>query len=128
VLEDAVRTHALVSQVIVIGDQRPFIAAMVTLDVEELVKWAEARGAQVSAPSELARELLEDDGQALRSEIEDAIAAANAQVSRAESIREFRILSTDFTVEGGELTPTMKLKRGVVTERYSDVIASIYGD
>jgi long-chain acyl-CoA synthetase len=128
VLEDAVRGHPLVSQVIVIGDQRPFIAAMVTLDVEELAKWAEARGAQASAPGELTRELLEDEHQALRDEVAVAVDAANAQVSRAESIREFRILGRDFSIESGELTPTMKLKRGVVLERYRDVVSSIYGD
>ncbi len=128
VLEDVVRAHALVSQAMVVGDQRPFIAAIVTLDVEELSRWAESIGAQASAPGELVRELLEDQGDALRSEVQQAIDSANAQVSRAESIREFRILTTDFTIESGEMTPTLKLKRQVVAERYADVIAEIYGD
>jgi long-chain acyl-CoA synthetase len=128
VLEDAVRAHALVSQVMVVGDQQPFIAAIVTLDVEELAKWAENHGAHASAPGELLREVLEDDRETLRAEISKAIDGANAQVSRAESIREFRILSSDFTIESGELTPTLKMKRNVITEQRADAIASIYGD
>ena len=127
VLEDAVRAHPLVSQVMVVGDQQPFIAAVVTLDVEELAKWAENNGAQASAPGELVREMLDDDRETLRSEISTAIEAANAQVSRAESIREFRILSSDFTIESGELTPTLKMKRSVIAENRSAAIASIYG-
>lgn len=126
VLEDAVRAHPLVSQVMVVGDAQPFIAAIVTLDVEELTKWAEARGAHASAPGELPRELLEDDLDSLRSEISGAIDEANALVSRAESIREFRILVDDFTIESGELTPTLKMKRNVIADRRGAVIDSMY--
>jgi len=127
VLEDFVRAHPLVSQVMVVGDQQPFIAAVVTLDAEELTKWADSVGAHSSAPSELIRELLDDDNDALRAEIQTAIDDANAQVSRAESIREFRILSSDFTIESGELTPTMKLKRTTVMQNHATVIQEIYG-
>ena len=127
VLEDAARAHPLVSQIMVVGDQRPFIAALVTLDVEELARWAEDRGAQASAPGELTRELLEDERAALRAEVQAAIDAANAHVSRAESIREFRILNQDFTIESGEITPTMKLKRKAVAEHHAAVIVEIYG-
>ena len=126
VLEDAVRAHPLVSQVMVIGDQRPFIAAIVTLDLEELTRWAEHRGAHASAPGELLRELLADDSGALLAEVSTAIEDANALVSRAESIREFRILPSDFTIESGELTPTMKMKRNVIARNRSAAIADIY--
>jgi long-chain acyl-CoA synthetase len=126
VLEDFVRAHPLVSQVMVVGDQQPFIAAVVTLDVEELAKWADSIGAHSSAPAELIRELLEDDIDALRAEIQTAIDNANAQVSRAESIREFRILSSDFTIESGELTPTMKLKRTIVMQNHATIVEEIY--
>lgn len=126
VLEDAVRSHRLVSQVMVIGDQQPFIAAIVTLDVDELAKWAEANGAGAFAQSDLTRELLEDDRETLRREISTAIETANGQVSRAESIREFRILSADFTIETNELTPTLKMKRKVIASRHSVVIEEIY--
>ena len=126
VLEEAVRAHALVSQVMVVGDEKPFIGALVTLDAEELTKWADASGAYSSAPGELTREMVEDDSGALRSEISTAIDDANSLVSRAESIREFRILVDDFTIESGELTPTLKMKRTVISERRASVIASIY--
>ncbi len=128
VMEDALRSHALVSQAVVVGDQRPFIAALVTLDVEELTKWAEDAGAHATNPAELARELLQDDRDLLRAEIAKAVEHANSHVSRAESIREFRILSRDFSIETGELTPTLKVKRSVVVERHSEVISRIYGD
>ena len=126
VLEDAVRSHRLVSQVMVIGDQQPFIAAIVTLDVDELAKWAEDNGSRAFAQNDLARELLEDDRETLRQEISTAIDAANSQVSRAESIREFRILSTEFTIETNELTPTLKMKRTEIASRHSMVIEEIY--
>lgn len=127
VLEDAVRSHRLVSQVMVIGDQQPFIAAIVTLDVDELAKWAETNGAGAFSQADLTRELLEDDRETLRQEISGAIENANSQVSRAESIREFRILATDFTIETNELTPTLKMKRKVIASRHSVVIDEIYG-
>ncbi len=128
VLEDAVRAHPLVSQVMVIGDQQPFIAALVTLDIGELSKWAEERGASSgSEPDALARELLDDDRETLRREIQTAVDEANARVSRAESIREFRILAEDFTVASGELTPTLKMRRSVISERHQDPIGEIYG-
>ena len=126
VLEDAVRSHRLISQVMVIGDQQPFIAAIVTLDVDELAKWAEANGAGAFAQSDLTRELLEDERETLRQEISTAIETANDQVSRAESIREFRILSTDFTIETNELTPTLKMRRTVIASRHREVIEEIY--
>jgi len=127
VLEDAIRAHPLVSQAMVVGDQRPFIAALITLDVEELTKWADVNGAHVSGAGELTRELLDDQGQTLLGEVQTAIDRANAQVSRAESIREFRILNHDFTIESGELTPTLKLRRQIVLDRHDDVVTSIYG-
>ena len=98
------------------------------LDAEELTKWAEAKGAHSSAPGELTREMLDDEGDELRSEISGAIDDANKLVSRAESIREFRILADDFTIESGELTPTLKMKRNVIADNRSKAIASIYGD
>jgi long-chain acyl-CoA synthetase len=126
VLEDAVRSHPLVSQAMVIGDQRPFIAAIVTLDIEELTKWAVARGASAVASTELVRELLDDERETLQREVAQAVTTANALVSRAESIREFRILATDFTIESGELTPTLKMKRHVIATNHSTIIESIY--
>jgi long-chain acyl-CoA synthetase len=120
VLEDRVRAHALVSQCMVIGDRQPFIAALITLDEEALPGWAQAHG---KAGRTLAQ-LREDPD--LRSEIQAAIDDANKAVSAAEWIRVFRILPGDFTEANGMLTPSMKVKRTVVTKEYADEIAAIY--
>jgi long-chain acyl-CoA synthetase len=121
VLEDRLRAHALVSQCMVVGDAKPFIGALVTIDAEALPAWLERKGKPAGTT---VAELVDDPD--LRSEINAAVADANLAVSRAEQIREFRILSVDFSESGGEMTPTMKVKRAVVAERYAADIASIY--
>jgi long-chain acyl-CoA synthetase len=120
VLEDRLRASALISQCLVVGDAQPFIAALVTIDEDSLPAWAEAHD---KASASLA-DLLDDTD--LTDAVQAAIDGANEAVSRAESIREFRILPQDLTVEGGELTPTLKVKRSVVLEQYSDVVDDIY--
>jgi long-chain acyl-CoA synthetase len=120
VLEDRVRGHALVSQCMVVGDRQPFVAALVTLDEEALHAWAATHhkaGTSVAA--------LREDAD-LRAEIQGAIDEANRAVSKAESIRTFRILPGDFTEANGMLTPSMKVKRTVVAKEYADEIAAIY--
>ncbi len=119
VLEDRVRGHALVSQCLVVGDGQPFIAALVTLDPEALGPWAEAHGKHADA-----EKLAHDDD--LRTEIQAAIDDANSAVSRAESIRKFAVLPHDWTEEGGQLTPSLKLKRSVVLREERDEIAALY--
>jgi long-chain acyl-CoA synthetase len=119
VLEDRLRAHPLVSQCLVVGDGQPFIAALVTLDAEAATEWAASRG----KPRHLA-ELAEDTD--LRSEIAAAVEDANQAVSRAESIRKFTILDHDWTEEGGQLTPSLKLKRSVVLRECRDDIADLY--
>jgi long-chain acyl-CoA synthetase len=105
---------------VVVGDGRPFIAALVTIDEESLSAWAEAK----DKPGGSLAELIDDPD--LRAAVKAAIDDANKAVSRAESIREFRILPHDLTIEGGELTPTLKVKRAVVLEEYAAVIDEIY--
>lgn len=122
VLEDRLRAHPLVSQCIVVGDQRPFIGALVTIDPEVFPGWAQAHG---YPPGVQVAELREDP--TLRAEIAEAVAEANKAVSHAEAIKAFRILPVDFTEEGGQLTPTLKLKRAVVLAEFSDEVAAIYG-
>jgi long-chain acyl-CoA synthetase len=120
VLEDRLRSHPLVSQAMVVGDDRPFIAALVTIDEEEFPRWADQHGEAGRDVSELT------DDPGLRASVEEAIADANRAVSRAESIRTFRILPEDLTIEGGELTPTLKVKRRVIEEKYAQAIESLY--
>jgi long-chain acyl-CoA synthetase len=121
VLEDRLRAHPLVSQCMVVGDNKPFIAALVTVDPDALPGWLERSGKQ--GGTELA-DLVDDPD--LRAAIGEAVADANLAVSRAEQIREFRILPVDFSESGGEMTPTMKVKRAVVADKYADDIAGIY--
>ena len=122
VLEDRVRAHPLVSQCMVVGDQQPFVAALVTLDEEALPAWlAEHHRPAGTSPADL-----RDDAE-LRAEIQTAIDEANRAVSTAESIRVFRILPADFTEANGMLTPSLKVKRNVVAKEYAGEIAAIYG-
>ncbi|MDD7940509.1 AMP-dependent synthetase/ligase [Actinomycetospora lutea] len=120
VLEDRVRAHRLVSQALVVGDNRPYIGALITLDAEALPGWSTEHGKDSSDPAALA------DDPDIQSEISAAIDDANRAVSRAEAIRQWRILGTDFTEESGELTPTMKLKRNVIAEKRADDIEAVY--
>ena len=120
-LEDRIRAHALVSQCMVVGDRQPFIAALVTLDEEVLPEWNRTHG----KPAETAPADLRDDP-ALLAVIQAAVDEANLAVSKAESIRVFRVLPGDFTETNGMLTPSMKVKRTVVAKEYADEIAAIY--
>ncbi len=120
VLEDRLRAHPLVSQCMVVGDGRPFIAALVTVDAEALPGWLERSGKPAAPPGDLV------DDPDLRAAIGEAVADANRAVSRAEQIREFRILPVDFSETGGEMTPTMKVKRAVVAQKYAADIAGMY--
>lgn len=119
-LEDRLRAHPLISQAVVVGDARPFVAALVTLDAEALREWMDEHGASGTNAVDSA------DDPDLRAAIQSAIDDANASVSRAESIRKFAILRDDLTIDNGELTPTLKVRRGVVTDRYADVIDRLY--
>jgi long-chain acyl-CoA synthetase len=121
-LEDVIRASPLVSQCMVIGDAKPFIACLVTLDVDELPNWARVHDVTLGAdPVASVKDL-----PALRADLQAAIDQANATVSRAESIRVFRILDRDFSIDGGEMTPSLKVKRSVVLDRWADVVSDIY--
>ncbi len=119
-LEDQIRANPLVSQTIVVGDQKPFVAAIITLDEEMLPTWLKNHG----LPSMTVAEAAENEQ--VRAEIQTAIDKANTSVSRAESIRKFEIIDRDFTEEAGYLTPSMKLKRNVVVKDFADVIDRLY--
>jgi long-chain acyl-CoA synthetase len=125
VLEDRLRAHPLIGQCLVVGDGQPFIAALVTIDRDALPGWRKRHGKAVEVSDAGSAADLVDDPE-LRGEIAAAVEEANRAVSRAEQIRKFRILSGDFTEEGGELTPTLKVRRSVVTSRYADDIAALY--
>jgi long-chain acyl-CoA synthetase len=119
-LEDPLRGHPLISDSVVVGDGRPYIAALIALDAEALAEWAEEHGKAGRSAAELR------DDPDLRTLIEAAVAEANARVSRAEEIRRFTILPRDLTIAGGELTPTMKVRRALVMKEYDQLIEELY--
>jgi long-chain acyl-CoA synthetase len=121
VLEDRLRTHPLISQGLVVGDKRPYVAALITIDPEFFPAWR----AQHGKPADLEITDATEDPD-LRSEIDAAIAEANQAVSRAESIKRFRILPGDFTEEAGQLTPSLKLRRAVVEKDFAGDIEALY--
>jgi long-chain acyl-CoA synthetase len=120
VLEDRLRAHPLISQCIVVGDQKPFIAALLTLDEEMLPAWAKNNGL---AALTVAQARTND---AVLAELQKAVDDANTAVSKAESIRKFAVLPNDFTEENGYLTPSLKLKRNVVMKDFHDDVEELY--
>ncbi|MCI9887825.1 long-chain fatty acid--CoA ligase [Micrococcales bacterium 31B] len=120
VLEDRLRAHPLVSQCMVIGDNKPFVAALVTLDPEMLPTWGANHGVEgLTVETAIHNPTVLDA-------LQHAVVDANRAVSRAESIREFRVLDVDFSEANGYLTPTMKLKRNVVASAFEATIEEIY--
>ncbi|ROS43069.1 AMP-dependent synthetase/ligase [Amycolatopsis thermoflava] len=120
-LEDTMRAHPLISQAMVVGDQRPFIAALVTIDEEFFPAWKAQNGKPADAT---VADLAQDPD--LVAAVQGAVDEANKQVSHAESIKKFVILGNDFTEAGGEITPSLKLKRNVVTKNYATFIEGLY--
>jgi len=121
-LEDLLRPHPLISQAMVIGDGKPFIAALITLDEDGVRDWADLHEYEQKTPAALA------SSSELHNEIQRAVDRANDSVSRAESIRKFALLPHDFSAESGEVTPTLKVKRQVVLREHADLVASLYGE
>ncbi len=121
VLEDQLRAHPLISQAMAVGDARPFIAALIAIDPEAFDVWKQHHGKSETASVE---DLADDPD--LVAEIDVAIKNANQAVSKAEAIRKFRILPMDFTVLTGELTPTLKVKRNVVADKFEAEIENLY--
>jgi long-chain acyl-CoA synthetase len=121
VLEDRVRANWLISQCLVVGDQKPFIGALITIDQEAWPQWLSGHG----KPGSTTVADMVDDAE-LRAEVQSAVDDANKAVSKAESIRKFTILADDWTEAGGQLTPSLKLKRNVVHAECADQIDELY--
>ncbi|MBT2442506.1 long-chain fatty acid--CoA ligase [Streptomyces sp. ISL-36] len=120
-LEERVRAHPLIAQCIVVGNDRPYIAALVTMDLEAVEHWLAMQGRPPLPPAELVRD------PSLETEIRRAVVAANTLVSQAESIRTFRILAHPFSEEHGLLTPSLKLKRKAIEKAYAVEVEALYG-
>ncbi|MDO5719576.1 MAG: long-chain fatty acid--CoA ligase [Actinomycetaceae bacterium] len=119
-LEETLVTHPLISHVVVVGDQKPYIGALITLDAEMLPAWLKNHGLDVMDTARAANEPRVLDS------LTRAIRRSNKAVSKAESIRRFRVVNTEFTVDNGYLTPSMKLKRTKVVEDFAEEIEKIY--
>lgn len=120
-VEDALRGHPLISQAMLVGDGKPFIGLLLTLDEDALKRWKlDHNISENKQVSDLATH------PRLRAQLQDAINAVNATVSQAEAIRKFYILDRDLSEEADELTPTLKVKRNIVVQRYSEAINHIY--
>ncbi len=120
VIEDRIRAHPLISQAMVVGDGEKFVACLITIDEEAFPAWAAEKGKGGSGVADL----LDDPD--LRETVQEAIDDGNRAVSRAEAVREFRILPDDFTIDSGEITPTLKLRRAVVMKKYASTLEDIY--
>ncbi len=120
-IENLLRQNPLIGQAMVHGDRRKFLSALITLDADEAVLFAERTGIGERDPERLAGHPV------VRQEVARVVEGVNRQVARFEAIKKYRILRRDFSVEAGELTPTLKVKRRVVERRYSEILDSFYG-
>ncbi|MGW0505647.1 AMP-dependent synthetase/ligase [Micromonospora sp. NPDC003241] len=119
-IEELIRAHPLVSQSMLVGDGRPYVSALVTVDPQAWLRWRDSHGHSGASLASLR------DDPRLRGEIQHAIDKANRTVSRAEQVKTFRILVRDLTEADGELTPTLKIKRNAVESHFADDIAALY--
>ena len=113
-------SHPLIGQAVVVGDRRPYNVALLVLDPDVCAAYAEKAG----LPDGTAAALAADPG--VQAQVAEAVQSANARLSRVEQVKRFRILETDWLPGGDELTPTMKLKRKPIGEKYGDVIEELY--
>ena len=120
VLEDRLRSHPLISQCMVVGDNKPFIAALITIDPDAIKPWAAANKKEGASIADLAMD------STLQAVIQTAVDETNKAVSRAESIRKFTILPVDFTIAGGHLTAKLSVKRHVVAQQFAREIDELF--
>jgi len=119
-LENAIRSNPLVSEVVVVGDGRPFVAALISLDLATTRSWLESQGVHGVAEADMAAH------PAVRGELQHAVDAANAHVSRAESVRAFRVSDRPFAIDEGEISSSQKARRSVIVEHFADQIDQLY--
>jgi long-chain acyl-CoA synthetase len=119
-LENDLKQSQFISQAVMYGDRRPYPVALITLDPEEILPWAKEH----DLPEDMAQ-LADDD--AVRALVQDELDRANANYAQVEQVKRFAILDRDLSIEDGELTPTLKVKRNVINERYAELFDSLYG-
>lgn len=119
-IENRLKAHPLISQAVVLGDRKPYLVALLALSEEELTKRAQENGWREKDPAELVQR------EEIRKEVAELLAQVNSQLARYETIKKYELLPRDFSVESGELTPTLKVKRRIVNERFQDLIQRMY--
>jgi len=119
-LENGLKQNQYISQAVVHGDRRPYLTALITLDPEAIVPWAQQQGIEDTDMASLAQ------NEKVRALVQEAVDTVNSKVARVEEVKKFKILPHDLTQETGELTPTLKVKRNVVYEKYADVLNALY--
>jgi long-chain acyl-CoA synthetase len=120
--ENQMKQSRWISQAVMHGDKRPYLVALITLDAEEIVPWAEQQGFEDTSLPALAQD------ERVRALIADQVDAVNARFAPVEQVKRFAILGQDLSQETGELTPTLKVKRAVVYEKFADVLDRLYGE
>jgi long-subunit acyl-CoA synthetase (AMP-forming) len=123
-IENLLRAHPLIAQAVAIGDRRPYVTALIALDPESVPIWAKQHGIDAAEPTDLAAYAAHP---AVLAEIEKAVGAANTQLARVEQVKRFTILPAAWSPESGELTPTLKLRRRIINDRYGSEIDKLYG-
>src|SRR5262249_55144218 len=119
-IENLLRVHPVIGYAVAIGDRRPYVTALVVLDEEAAPAWAKAHGIQAPDLATLA------EHPAALAAVQSTVDAANNALARVEQVKRFAVLPTGWSPESGELTPTLKLRRRVVTDRYAEVIERLY--
>ncbi|MEX0791354.1 MAG: long-chain fatty acid--CoA ligase, partial [Actinomycetota bacterium] len=119
-IEGKLTLSPLISQVVVIGDRRPFLTALITLDADAAVKWGKAFGVTVEDPAALARD------SKVQAEIGKLVDKVNESLSQVEKIKKWTLLENDFTQEAEEITPTFKVKRKTINNKYAPQIEAMY--
>jgi long-chain acyl-CoA synthetase len=117
-LENGLKQNRYISQAVVVGDRRPYLVALITIDPDEVPAFAQEHGLE---PGDVA------DSDAMREEVQRAVDDVNARVGRVEHVKKFKILPEDLSQAGGELTPTLKVKRNVVNEKFAGEVEKLYG-
>lgn len=120
-IENLLIEHPLIGQALAYGDERPYVVALLALDGEAAPAWAKANGIEAGSLAELA------ENPAVLEAVAAAVASANDRLARVEQVKDWRLLPAEWTIEGEELTPTLKLKRHVVHAKYADTIDALYG-
>jgi long-chain acyl-CoA synthetase len=118
-LENDLKQAGFISQAVMYGDRKPYPVALITLDPEEIVPWAKENG----LPEDMGELAKTDEA---RERVQKELDRANSNYAQVEQVKKFVILDHDFSVESGELTPTLKVKRNVIYERYAELFESMY--